>query len=725
MPAAFSRIGLIAACWIAAAFVANNGVAPAHAGAEDVLRQIQQDGIANVIVRMKANSGAAAWKAAQPAWRQKLAVAAALTEVKPSLAEAGVEAVHTFRTLPFLSAAITEEQFMALIADASIQSVHLVRRERREPAVAASVAARSMDYAQGANALLSMDVADAWASGYEGSGYAVAIIDGGINASHPMFGGRTVGAACFSNDFDTTTINQCPSGQTPEIGVGAASNCPAGSTRCDHGTHVASLAMGNDGINFGVAREANLVPIDVFSEITDADECSPDPAPCEFTDSLAVLNALDYVNENRELLNIAAVNLSFGGSTRDGFCDDDPRKSVIDMLRQKGVAVAISAGNEGITGQITAPACVSTALAVGATNDGTAVASFSNFASTLDFMAPGVFVRGASSSGNEFGFRSGTSMAAPQVAGAWAVMRSAFPDGEFDVMEAALKTSGVSVTRQDSGIVVPKIRLARAIDLLNGRDRRLINSIVSSNASILGESFLRFLNNSDEPGAVTVTLRDGATGATLATWVSPEIAAHTSRQFSAQEFETASTLAANADLGDLNRTYFNLEISSSFAGFFQHVVWNRNAGVFANFSSCAAGFSQDTSLSPNVHASSIESYVSRLRIVNSGATADQATLVFYDAFSGDIVGQWTTPEIFSGGSLEVTGLQLEALVPSLQAAVADGMLQYNVRLENLAGYVQHVIANIEVGALIDMSPKCDLGVVTDASLGALDNAAAN
>ncbi len=725
MTIVFSRLSLLASILIVAVFIAFVGVGTARADVEEAFRQIQRDGIAHVIVRMKADSGAATWKAAQPAWRQKQAVAAALSEVKPSLAKAKVSAVGTFSTLPFLSASVTQDQLMALIADDAVQSVHLVRRERREPGAAASVTATMADKAQSANALLSIDVADAWAEGYEGAGYAVAVIDGGFNTSHPMFIGRTVGAACFSSDFDTTTINQCPFGQTGQIGTGAASNCPAGSTRCDHGTHVASIAVGNDGVNFGVARAARLVPIDVFSRVTTAEDCSPDPAPCELTDSGAVLRALNYVNENAALLNIAAVNISVGGSNRDGFCDDDPRKPVIDMLRQKGIAVAISAGNNGVTGQISAPACISSALGVGATNDGTTVASFSNFASTLDFMAPGVSVRGASSSGSGFGYLDGTSVAAPQVAGAWAVLRSAFPEGEFEAMETALKTSGVGVTRQGSGITVPKIRISRAIDLLNGRDRRSINNIVSSNADALGESFLRFFNNSDEAGTVTVTLRDGLTGATVATWISPEIPARASRQFAARNLETASTPVANSDINVSDRTYFNLEVESSFAGFLQHVVWARGAGVFANLSSCESGFSQNASLAPNVHTSSIGGYVSRLRVVNTGATSDQATLIFYNASTGETIGQWTSPTILSGASFEVTGPQLEAQSPSLQTAVSDGMLQYNVRLENLTGYVQHVMENASIGTLIDVTPKCDLGVTTNAESDGVGTASVN
>jgi len=709
-------IRITALCALCAAFlVSAAGLSPARADAEDVIRQIQRDGVAHIIVRMKIDTGEATWSAKQPALKQKAAVAAALNSVKPALAGANIKSVRTFRTLPLISATVDQSQLMDLLSDASVQSVHLVEREQRDPAFAASTNSFSGETAQGANAQLSIEVADAWADGYDGTGYTVAIIDGGINTAHPMFAGRTVGAACFSGDYGETYVNKCPSGQSPQIGVGAASNCPAGSTRCDHGTHVASVAVGNDGVNYGVARGAMLMPIDVFSEESDPDECSPSLAPCEFTDSEAVLRALDYINENVETYNIASVNLSVGGSNRDGYCDDDPRKPVIDMLRQKGVAVVISAGNSGITGQISSPACISSALGVGATNDGASVATFSNFANTLDFMAPGVSVRGASATGTGFGTRSGTSMAAPHVAGAWAVMRSAFPEGDFDEMENALKTTGISVSRVDSGVTVPKIRVARAISLLSGRDRRSLNNVVSSNTADFGESFLRFYNDTNTDGAVTVTLRDVTTGSIVGTWTSPDIAPRASRQFSVSNIESSATPFATSNTEAATRTYLNLEIESAFTGYMQHVVWTRSPGVFANLSSCESGYSDNTTSVLNMHASTIADYASRLRIVNTGSTPDVATLVLFNASTGEQLGSWVSPTITAGGSYEITGAELENQSLALRNAVTDGLSQYNIRMDNLAGYLQHVIQNTDIGAVIDMTPKCDLGVAANNS----------
>ena len=687
-------------------------VSPARAEVTDVLKSIQRDGQARVLVRMKSDSGAAAWSPGQSAVRQRAAVAAALDNVRPSLRSARINAYKTFHTLPLVATTVTQDQLLSLMSAPDVESVSLVRRERKSEAAMGAVGA--LEKTPTSASISSIDVANAWAKGYDGTGYAVAVIDDGFNLNHPMLAGKAVGDACFAADYGTTTKNTCPSGQTPQIGVGAASNCPTDGSRCTHGTHVASIAVGNDGVNFGVARGAKLVPINVFSLDSDPTDCSPDPVPCVLTDSEAVLAALDYVNEHAADYKIAAVNMSLGGGDYSGYCDDDPRKGVIDMLRQKGIAVAIAASNDGLTGKISAPACISSSLSVGASDNGTNVASFSNFSSILDFMAPGVGVLGASGTGTGLASMSGTSVSSPHVAGAWAVLRSAFPNGQFDQMEQILKQTGIPLTRLNSGISVPKIQVSTAIDRLNGKDRRIFNNVVSSSAPGLGQSFLRFFNNSASAGTVTVTLHDSSSGATIGTWTSPSIPSQASPQIALQTIESQVTPASGQTVLVSSRLYYNVEVSSTFTGYMQHVLWARNGGVFANLSSCASGFADDSSTIPNLHASTIVGYNSHIRIVNSGVAVDHAVLSFYDGVTGAQIGQWTGQDMAPGASVDVTAAQFEQQVSALGAAVRGGLLQYNVRLSNLSGYLQHVIENTAAGALVDMSSKCDLGVATAA-----------
>lgn len=693
---------------ILAAVVAPVVVAgPARAGVEDVLREVGESGSAQVLVRMKADGGGAvAWSPRLSVSRQRVAVATAFHEAAPALARARVGSVRRFRTIPYLATTVTREQAMALAGDQAIEGIFLIRRERRAQTT-------SVERAQAVGlsaAQLSIDLGSAWDRGFDGAGTAIAVIDSGINVNHPALAGKNVGDACFANTFGTTTRAQCPSGQTPQIGTGAASYCPSDSTRCDHGTHVASLAVGNDNAGtgaYGVAKGAKLVPIDVFSLVTDAAECSPDPAPCVLTDSLAVLNALDYVNEKAVELKIAAVNLSIGGSSRDGYCDDDPRKSVIDMLRAKGVAVAVAASNGGQTGKITTPACISSAIGVGAVDNGTNVASFSNFATTLDFVAPGVSLSGAKGSGSGYGTRSGTSMSVPQVAGAFAVLRQAYPTLSVEALETALKQTGLAVSRADSGISVPKIQIGAALDRLQGVNRRLFNNVVASSSSH-GESMLRFYNPTPVAGNVRVTLRDGETGALVGDWLSPAIPPRASLQFSAKSIQTNATRGGFPVAPEL-RAYFNFDVVSSFKGSVQHVLFSQQAGAISNLTNCGAAIPTDTAKhAMNVHASSFAGYPSRLRIVNTGAAPAAAPLTFYSAGTGTKIMDWVTPEIASGASYELTIPQFEARVSMPAGALEGGNGTYNVTLGNFSGYIQHLVENVEPGVLLDMTAKCDL-----------------
>ena len=112
----------------------------------------------------------------------------------------------------------------------------------------------------------------------------------------------------------------------------------------------------------------------------------------------------------------------------------------------------------------------------------------------------------------------------------------------------------------------------------------------------------------------------------------------------------------------------------------------------------------------NAHASSISDYVSHLRVTNTGAVAGPATLVLRDAANGTSVGRWYSPTIPPGGSVETTIPDIEAAVTNIAASTRVGTEQYNVSLENLPGYLQHVMENRKVAALTDMTAKCDLPV---------------
>ncbi len=628
----------------AVALLAIVAATPAHAQIERILEHLEAEGHARVIVRMKAGAEGQAWADAASIYEQRATVEQMRHSLESALAANDIVIDQSFSSLPFVGLQIDRDRLGALLALTDVAGVYPVIVERKAQTQTTS----AIEGPALASSVPSIDVEDAWARGFEGDGLTVAVIDGGIAENHDMLSGKSVGAACFSATFGGDTFTQCPSGQTPEIGPGAASNCPFGSDRCDHGTHVASIAVGNDGTNFGVARSAQLMPIDVFSEVTDENVCDPDPAPCELTDSLAVLDALNYVNESVDAYNIVAVNLSLGGGSNTGPCDSDPRKVVIDMLREKGVATAAAAGNAGSNGSINAPACISSAVGVGATNDGTSVASFSNFASFMDVMAPGVNIRAADPAGG-LTTLSGTSMATPHVSGAYAVIRSAMGEASIDEIDTAITVTGLDVSRTGQNFTLPRIQVHQAILELQGINIKVFNNVIGSRTTDVGESYIRLHNSSSETGRARVTLRDAETGAQLGRWTSPNIPAHASFQFNVSRLESeaeADTVIARDD-----RTYYNLVVESGFDGSMQHVLWQRTAGVLTNMTSCPDGVSGGERSLLNVHSPSILQYPSAVRVYNDSASSRTGVLDVYNATTGELIGQWMSPPIEAGAHM--------------------------------------------------------------------------
>lgn len=304
--------------------------------------------------------------------------------------------------------------------------------------------------------------------GYTGSGQTIAILDSGVQRTHPFLGGRVVTEVCFSGGGGYTPLCNGGTGDARHSeGSGAATPCSL--PGCEHGTHVAGIAAGANGPSSapaGVAPGVGIVAVKVVSDsqygigAIDSD----------------VYDALDWVNAHRLDYGIAAANLSFGGGTYPGDCDIDypAYASRITSLRDNGVATVVASGNDGIATEIAAPACISSAIAVGSVDSATLnVSVFSNASPSLDFLAPGATnsysdlgdVRGIRSSlpTNAYGEERGTSMAAPHVTGAWAVLRQAYPGISVDLAQLLLAATGRQILDSGNSSYFPLIQLDEAL----------------------------------------------------------------------------------------------------------------------------------------------------------------------------------------------------------------------------------------------------------------------
>jgi hypothetical protein len=306
----------------------------------------------------------------------------------------------------------------------------------------------------------------AWANGYTGAGWYVAVLDTGIRKTHQFFSGKTIVEACFSSGYSTG--GDCPNGKSTMAGSGAAAHFPSNYSDFDHGTHVSGIATGNYGTLAGVAKNANIIAVQVFSKFPTS-QCGSSPCVMSWTSD--ILGGLNYIYTLRGAYAIASVNMSIGGGKYSSPCDSDFLKAAIDNLRAVGIATAIASGNDAYCGSISAPGCISTAVAVGASTDSDKESYFNNWDESMQALfAPGSSIYSSTGvSDSSYASWNGTSMATPHVAGAWAVLKSMIPSGSVANFLNALKSTGVPITSVCDGYrqAIPRIQIDRAVAALS------------------------------------------------------------------------------------------------------------------------------------------------------------------------------------------------------------------------------------------------------------------
>ena len=291
-----------------------------------------------------------------------------------------------------------------------------------------------------------------WAAGITGKGVGVAVIDSGISGDLPDFKNADGSSRITANVIASVGTTR------PGDDVG-------------HGTHVAGIIAGNSfnraagdparGAYVGIAPEANLIAIKVADDHGDST-------------MVDIIAALQFVVDHKDELNIRVVNLSVSSDTPASYLDD-PLDAAVEFAWHSGIVVVVAAGNRGDAADAVRypPTNDPYVISVGATDDaGTGsrgddtTAAFSSRGLTQDgavkpdVLAPGAHIVAPLSLGSAFQTLcpqcvvggqylrlGGTSMAAPVVAGAAALLLQARPELNPDQVKALLAANSGAATR--------------------------------------------------------------------------------------------------------------------------------------------------------------------------------------------------------------------------------------------------------------------------------------
>ncbi|MFD9624129.1 S8 family serine peptidase [Streptomyces virginiae] len=241
-----------------------------------------------------------------------------------------------------------------------------------------------------------------------GQGVAVYIIDTGVRVTHQDFGGRA------SHGYDAVDGDNIA-----DDGNG-------------HGTHVAATAAGT---SHGVAKKAKIVAVRVLDNNGSGT-------------ITGVIAGIDWVTQHA--VKPAVANMSLGGGANTAL-DTAVRNSIA-----AGITYALAAGNSNSDAAGFSPARVGEALTVSATTNSDARASYSNYGATVDLFAPGSSIASAwNSSDTATNTISGTSMAAPHVAGAAALYLSVNVASTPPQVAAALTSTATSGVVASPGTGTP------------------------------------------------------------------------------------------------------------------------------------------------------------------------------------------------------------------------------------------------------------------------------
>ncbi|MCS7032874.1 MAG: S8 family serine peptidase, partial [Phycisphaerae bacterium] len=283
-----------------------------------------------------------------------------------------------------------------------------------------------------------------------GAGQTVAVIDTGIDYTHPRLGGGFGPEFKVIGGYDFVDRDNDPRDTH------------------GHGTAIAGIIAGDEftrnGLRFrGVAPDARLVALRIARDT-------------RTTPNARIAEALDWVIANRAAFNITTVNISFGSGHFEREPDNAPFATQLADLAQAGVVVVAASGNRAASAEagIEYPAADSHALSVGSVNEFDVISEFTQRGRLLDLLAPGEDLIAPWLNATTRSLR-GTSYAAPFVAGAAVLLRQADPTIAPAEIASVLRASGRDNLDGDdefgstTGLRFPRLNLPAAVGLALAR----------------------------------------------------------------------------------------------------------------------------------------------------------------------------------------------------------------------------------------------------------------
>ena len=409
-----------------------------------------------------------------------------LLNVKTNYVRTTSQKATVVTTSSKLTAEQAEKYMAALSSNASVASVEpdLMRRSSaRRQATSTLAKAASASKTQAAvtpNDTLypqqwnlhdakGISAPEAWAT-TQGSGVTVAVIDSGI-VKHPDLDANVLPGYDFitepsiARDGNGRDADPTDQGNWEEAGVCAADSEASESNW--HGTHVAgSIAaiMNNKRGIAGVAPNAKILPLRALGMCGGYDS--------DIADAMvwAAGGTVEGVPANTHPAQI--INLSLGG---EGTCPATYSKAIAEV-NKRGAILVVAAGNDDQDTSKIAPANCGGSIVVGSTNQKGQRSDFSNYGKIVDVSAPGdgimstVDLGTTVSTGAGYTEYDGTSMAAPQVAGIIALMKSVDPSLTADRAKQVLKQSAKPLTCNVNACGAGIANAASALEVLQGKN---------------------------------------------------------------------------------------------------------------------------------------------------------------------------------------------------------------------------------------------------------------